>query len=94
MLDRYGLAVIQERTEPRRWDGVAAYLRQEYGPGTSPGYLWATDGLRRASRGRVREAWGRLVARVLRRGRLSTPDPARPPRRQPRDCEGIAATEP
>lgn len=67
MIDRYGLAVVHERTTPRRWDGVAAYLRQEYGPGTTVAYLLAVDGDRRRPAGRMRPVLALAIRRLARR---------------------------
>src|SRR6266571_974507 len=36
MMAMYGRAVIEERMKPRRFAEIAAYVRQEYGPGDGP----------------------------------------------------------
>jgi hypothetical protein len=52
-MERYGKAVIDERTNPRHLAEIAAYLRREYGPGTGPSYIFAdmADGGRGPRRG-------------------------------------------
>ncbi len=65
MMDRYGSAVVEERTQPRNLAELRNYLRMEYGLGTEPGFLLreAADGARRP-RNRIRRAFGQVV-RVL-----------------------------
>ena len=41
MMAMYGSAVIEERMKPRRFAEIAAYVRQEYGPGVGPEFLFA-----------------------------------------------------
>ncbi len=67
MMDRYGSAVVEERTQPRNLAELRNYLRMEYGLGTEPGILLreTADGARRP-RNRIRRAFGRAV-RVLAR---------------------------
>src|SRR6266571_8481005 len=41
MMAMYGRALIEERMKPRRFAEIAAYVRQEYGPGVGPEFLFA-----------------------------------------------------
>ena len=41
MMAMYGSALIEERLKPRRFAEIAAYVRQEYGPGVGPEFLFA-----------------------------------------------------
>ena len=41
MMAMYGSALIEERMKPRRFAEIAAYVRQEYGPGVGPEFLFA-----------------------------------------------------
>ncbi len=56
MLQKYGQAVVEERTKPQHLAELARYLRMEYGPGTEPGYILAemADRARRSRRRRKR----------------------------------------
>lgn len=65
MWERYGKAVVEERTNPRHLAEIARYLQWEHGPGTGPAYLLAelADG-RRRSRRRPGAALGRAVRAV------------------------------
>ncbi|HYS71442.1 MAG TPA: hypothetical protein VEM95_03375 [Thermoplasmata archaeon] len=40
MMAMYGRAVIEERMKPRRFAEIAAYVRQEYGSGVGPEFLF------------------------------------------------------
>ena len=64
MMDRYGRAVVEERTQPRHLAELRHYLRMEYGLGTEPGFLLreAAEGARRPRHwNRVRRALKRVV---------------------------------
>ncbi len=67
MMDRYGTAVVEERTQPRNLAELRNYLRMEYGLGTEPGFLLreAAQGARRP-RHRIRRAISRMVRAVTR----------------------------
>jgi len=61
MLHTYGTAVVQEQTTPSRYREIAAYLRQEYEPGTGPGYLLAAASNTVALRRTTSRGSGRAV---------------------------------
>jgi hypothetical protein len=65
MMDRYGSAVVEERTQPQNLAELRSYLRMEYGLGIAPGFLLreVADGARRP-RNRIHRAFGQVV-RVL-----------------------------
>lgn len=65
MWERYGKAVVEERTNPRQLAELSRYLRMEYGPGTGPGALLAEVNGR--SRSRKAEKGSNGVLRVFRR---------------------------
>ncbi len=67
MMDRYGSAVVEERTQPQNLAELRHYLRMEYGLGTEPGFLLrgAADGDRRPRHG-IRQAIGRMVRAMAR----------------------------
>ena len=67
MTDRYGRAVVEERTQPRNLAELRHYLRMEYGLGTEPGFLLreAAEGARRP-RHRIRRAISRMVRAATR----------------------------
>ena len=67
MMDRYGRAVVEERTQPRNLAELRSYLRMEYGLGTEPGFLLreVDEGARRP-RHRIRRAISRMVRAVTR----------------------------
>ncbi len=56
MMAMYGRAVIEERMKPRRFAEIAAYVRQEYGPGVGPEFLFAQASGAPAKQRRRREA--------------------------------------
>ena len=56
MMAMYGRAVIEERMKPRRFAEIAAYVRQEYGPGVGPEFLFAQASGAPAKQRRPREA--------------------------------------
>ncbi len=87
MMDGYGRAVVEERTQPQNLADLRHYLRMEYGLGTEPGFLLreATDGARRP-RNRISRVFSRVV-RVL--GRVMGAQAASNGRRP-----GGGATEP
>ncbi|MFQ6013724.1 MAG: hypothetical protein ACE5LS_08850, partial [Thermoplasmata archaeon] len=61
MLERYGKAVIEERTQPRHLAELRQYLRMEYGLGTEPGYLLREAKGAQRPRNRIRRAISRMV---------------------------------
>ncbi len=56
MMAMYGRAVIEERMKPRRFAEIAAYVRQEYGPGVGPEFLFEQASGAPAKQRRRREA--------------------------------------
>ena len=60
MMNRYGKAVVEERTQPRNLAELRNYLRMEYGLGTEPGVL-----LREAA-WRPRHRISRAIRKVVR----------------------------
>ncbi|MFQ6012570.1 MAG: hypothetical protein ACE5LS_02875 [Thermoplasmata archaeon] len=50
MMDRYGRAVVEERTQPQNLAELRNYLRMEFGLGTEPGYLLKREAAERARR--------------------------------------------
>ena len=56
MIAMYGRAVIEERMKPRQFAEIAAYVRQEYGPGVGPEFLFAQASGAPAKQRRRREA--------------------------------------
>lgn len=61
MLDRYGRAVVEERTKPQGLTELARYLRMEYGPGTEPAAFMAE-----AARTQPSRKEGRILGRAIR----------------------------
>lgn len=68
MMEMVGRAIVEERLGPRQFAELAAYVRQEYGPGNGPGFLIAAaiDGARK--RPKRREAVLPGVIRALAKG--------------------------
>ncbi len=67
MMDRYGTAVVEERTQPQNLAELRHYLRMEYGLGTEPGFLLREVGAGAARpRHRIRRAVSRMVRAVTR----------------------------
>ncbi len=65
MMAMYGRAVIEERMKPRRFAEIAAYVRQEYGPGVGPEFLFAQASGAPAKQRRRREAGSVGMFRTL-----------------------------
>ncbi len=67
MMDRYGRAVVEERTQPQNLAELRRYLRMEYGLGTEPGFLLrdVREGATRP-RHRIRQTVSRMVRAVTR----------------------------
>jgi len=65
MMAMYGRAVIEERMKPRRFAEIAAYVRQEYGPGVGPEFLFAQASGTPAKQRRRREAGSVGMFRTL-----------------------------
>ncbi len=61
MLDRYGRAVVEERTRPQGLNELARYLRMEYGLGTEPAAFMAEVARTQPSRKE-----GRFLGRAIR----------------------------
>ena len=41
MMEMYGRAIVEERLRPRKFAEIATYVRNEYGPGIGPAFLFA-----------------------------------------------------
>jgi hypothetical protein len=86
MLDRYGRAVVEERTKPQGLTELARYLRMEYGLGTEPAAFIAQENHRSARKkgrilGRAASALGRAArALIPSNGRKTEADPPHPTR--------------
>ncbi len=65
MMAMYGRALIEERMKPRRFAEIAAYVRQEYGPGVGPEFLFAQASGAPAKQRRRREAGSVGMFRTL-----------------------------
>ncbi|HEX9341036.1 MAG TPA: hypothetical protein VF992_07710 [Thermoplasmata archaeon] len=66
MMAMYGRAVIEERMKPHRFAEIAAYVRQEYGPGIGPEFLFAQAAAGAAGKWRRRRGAGSVgVFRTL-----------------------------
>jgi len=41
MMEMYGRAIVEDRLRPRKFAEIATYVRNEYGPGIGPAFLFA-----------------------------------------------------
>ena len=89
MMQAYGSVLVAQRMTPQRHAEIAAYVRNEYGPGTGPEFLFAqiANGGGRGRRRRAEDSSGvfRTLAKAMkafvggngRDGKAPAADPTR-----------------